>query len=1161
MAFVIADRVKEISTSTGSGTFTLSGAYTGFQTFLSAIGAGNTTFYCIANTTTGEWEIGKGTVLSGPARLQRDEVYKSSNANSLVNFSAGVHDVFVSPSAHKSITYPYNSFDLSLSGSLIVPGAVSASAFSGNGAGLTGIVSATASLAITASYALNAASSADWATIANKPTGIVSSSLQINTGSFSATGSFTGSFKGDGTNVLGVVTSSYASAVQFSGVNNKPVGLVSSSLQVNTGSFDATGSFTGSFKGDGSNVINVVTSSYAATVQFSGVNNKPVGLVSSSLQINTGIFVATGSFTGSFKGDGSQVTGVVSSSYAGTDWLAINNKPTGLVSSSLQINTGSFAASGSFTGSFKGDGTNILGIVSSSYAVTASYSMNGGGSGVSSSYATTSSYATIAQNVLGSITSASYALTSSYTQGLIASASTAQNAISSSYAQTAVTASYFTGSIEFPNGLAVTGSVTASSFLGTLVGSASYAPTDWTAVNNKPVGLVSSSLQINTGSFSGGFTGSLLGSSSYATTAVTASYISGTIGFPNGLIVTGSVTASAYAGNLIGTASLASTASAFFGVAATASLSTTASYAVASERIFPRTYKHIVPSVVEKNFFMARPVITVSPGQIGGSVAQTWEDLIWADKLGLFVGVASDDPDVGGQRIVTSPDGINWTLRTPTPSQTGTQLKTVGYSPELGILVALQNNTGGTWAALTSSDGVTWDAATLNRSSWTDVCWAPELGKFVAVGGNQGKIATSQNGITWVTSSAPNLTNWQGVTWAPELALFVACGVPTASSPTIMTSPDGTTWTLQNGSTSTLGYTNICWSRELQRAVAVSGGGVSGSVLYSSDAITWLTGSAAGQFNKVLWAPELGIFIGAVTSPTNKFFTSADGISWTQFSMASGLGVASRGWSHAWSPQLRTVGWVSQNNGDFSTTFAYSNASTGLNTQGTNFRTSATIIATFSGSFSGSVFGTSSAAQSLTTPITTYTKVPTTAPTYGVGKPAVRLSYIGTSLTYAAMSASALWATPFEVGNAVKLDKLLIRTNTPTANSKAILGIYSSDATSFAPTTLLYSSSVLDISGQAAYSSSGVNLNLRPGQIYWSAITIVTASQAQIAQYTGDNYPNILQSIMGEDESNIGQTYGYLFKTGIIGSLPSTFPVSASRAGGTGAPLIWGIST
>jgi hypothetical protein len=100
MALVLADRVKETSTTTGTGSFTLAGAVTGFQSFDSAIGNGNTTYYVIENLSTGEWETGLGTFTS-PSTLARTSVYTSSNSGSAVNFAAGEKNVFVDISATK----------------------------------------------------------------------------------------------------------------------------------------------------------------------------------------------------------------------------------------------------------------------------------------------------------------------------------------------------------------------------------------------------------------------------------------------------------------------------------------------------------------------------------------------------------------------------------------------------------------------------------------------------------------------------------------------------------------------------------------------------------------------------------------------------------------------------------------------------------------------------------------------------------------------------------------------------------------------------------------------------------------------------------------------------------------------------------------------------
>lgn len=103
MALILADRVKDTTTTAGTGTITLSGtAPTGFQNF-SVIGDGNTTYYTIAGQGTSEWEVGIGTYTSSGTTLSRTTVLASSNSGSLVVFSAGTKDVFVTYPAERSV--------------------------------------------------------------------------------------------------------------------------------------------------------------------------------------------------------------------------------------------------------------------------------------------------------------------------------------------------------------------------------------------------------------------------------------------------------------------------------------------------------------------------------------------------------------------------------------------------------------------------------------------------------------------------------------------------------------------------------------------------------------------------------------------------------------------------------------------------------------------------------------------------------------------------------------------------------------------------------------------------------------------------------------------------------------------------------------------------
>ena len=104
MALVVNDRVKETSTTTGTGTFDLAGAVSGFESFVTGIGGTNTTYYAIVNEN-GEFEVGLGTVTDAATdTLSRDTVISSTNSDALVDFSAGEKEVFCTIPAKRTIS-------------------------------------------------------------------------------------------------------------------------------------------------------------------------------------------------------------------------------------------------------------------------------------------------------------------------------------------------------------------------------------------------------------------------------------------------------------------------------------------------------------------------------------------------------------------------------------------------------------------------------------------------------------------------------------------------------------------------------------------------------------------------------------------------------------------------------------------------------------------------------------------------------------------------------------------------------------------------------------------------------------------------------------------------------------------------------------------------
>ena len=121
MALVINDRVKETTTTTGTGAVSLGGAVTGFETFAAGIGNSNTVYYCIAHQDQAEFEVGLGTLDGDSSDLTRTTVISSSNSDNAVDFSSGTKDVFCTIPASKLIFEDANN-DVTIGRNLTVTG-------------------------------------------------------------------------------------------------------------------------------------------------------------------------------------------------------------------------------------------------------------------------------------------------------------------------------------------------------------------------------------------------------------------------------------------------------------------------------------------------------------------------------------------------------------------------------------------------------------------------------------------------------------------------------------------------------------------------------------------------------------------------------------------------------------------------------------------------------------------------------------------------------------------------------------------------------------------------------------------------------------------------------------------------------------------------------
>ena len=103
MALVINNRVRELTSTTGTGDVTLGGAVGGFQTFAAGIGNNNETYYAISINSENEWEVGRGILSADSSTMERTEVLESSNGDAAVDFSAGSKEVFCTLPAEKAV--------------------------------------------------------------------------------------------------------------------------------------------------------------------------------------------------------------------------------------------------------------------------------------------------------------------------------------------------------------------------------------------------------------------------------------------------------------------------------------------------------------------------------------------------------------------------------------------------------------------------------------------------------------------------------------------------------------------------------------------------------------------------------------------------------------------------------------------------------------------------------------------------------------------------------------------------------------------------------------------------------------------------------------------------------------------------------------------------
>jgi hypothetical protein len=250
-----------------------------------------------------------------------------------------------------------------------------------------------------------------------------------------------------------------------------------------------------------------------------------------------------------------------------------------------------------------------------------------------------------------------------------------------------------------------------------------------------------------------------------------------------------------------------------------------------------------------------------------------WRSVAYGN--GLFVAVSTDGV---GNRVMTSPDGLNWTSRT---SAADNIWFSVAYGN--GLFVAVANSGVGN-RVMTSPDGVTWTSrVSAADNTWNSVSYGN--GTFVAVSSDgTNRVMTSPDGVTWTSRSAAAANLWNSVTYGN--GLFVAVS-SSGTGDRVMTSPDGVTWTSR---TSAADNTWLSVTYGNGTFVAVSSDGTN-RVMTSPDGVTWTSRSAAAanSWRSVTYGG--GLFVAVSASGTgNRVMTSPNGIAWTSRTSAADTG-------------------------------------------------------------------------------------------------------------------------------------------------------------------------------------------------------------------------------------------------------------------------------
>jgi len=261
----------------------------------------------------------------------------------------------------------------------------------------------------------------------------------------------------------------------------------------------------------------------------------------------------------------------------------------------------------------------------------------------------------------------------------------------------------------------------------------------------------------------------------------------------------------------------------------------------------------------------AVPQVSGTQTSITAHTTNNWADVVWSPELGIFCAVSWLNG--GNQRVMTSPDGVNWTLQN-TPDRVW---RRIVWSPELGLFCAVGE------LVMISSDGINWTEVFGGTvviggvvvTSLFDVTWSPELGLFCAVGGT-GVLMTSPDGVNWSVYTVGIPGTLISITWSPELGLFCAVLSAGLNVDVVYTSTDGVNW---NGRNCPKGsWRTIVWAAGQSAFIAIASTGPNARSMFSFDGKNWFVSNnlSNDSWQTIAWSPLLDRFCVVGTTGPNR---------------------------------------------------------------------------------------------------------------------------------------------------------------------------------------------------------------------------------------------------------------------------------------------------